>query len=204
MARMPDLVQFAQRHGFKLATIASLIEYRRRHDRIVERTVSTTFESRFGGVFDTYVFVNRAAYAEHLALVKGDIMTGGPVLVRMHALSVFRDVLGDTETGHVGELQKSMEMIGEEGRGVIVLIRESWATSLSDRVRERSAGPAKAPEGITPAPVRLRDYGVGAQILLDLGVRDMILLTNSNRVVIGLEGYGLRIVDRRPIPDTEE
>jgi 3,4-dihydroxy 2-butanone 4-phosphate synthase/GTP cyclohydrolase II len=204
MARMPDLVQFAQRHGFKLATIASLIEYRRRHDRIVERTVSTTFESRFGGAFDTYVFVNRVAYAEHLALVKGDITTGGPVLVRMHALSVFRDVLGDMETGRVGELQKSMEMIGEEGRGVVVLIRESWATSLSDRVRERSAGPAKVSEGTTSAPIRLLDYGVGAQILLDLGVRDMILLTNSNRVVIGLEGYGLRIVDRRPIPDTEE
>lgn len=204
MARMPDLVQFAQRHGFKLGTIASLIEYRRRHDRIVERTVSTTFESRFGGAFDTYVFVNRVAYAEHLALVKGDITTGGPVLVRMHALSVFRDVLGDMETGRVGELQKSMEMIGEEGRGVVVLIRESWATSLSDRVRERSAAPPKVPEGATTAPIRLRDYGVGAQILLDLGVRDMILLTNSNRVVIGLEGYGLRIVDRRPIPDTEE
>ena len=204
MARMPDLVQFAQRHGFKLGTIASLIEYRRRHDRIVERTVSTTFESRFGGAFETYVFVNRVAYAEHLALVKGDIATGGPVLVRMHALSVFRDVLGDMETGRVGELQKSMEIIGEEGRGVVVLIRESWATSLSDRVRERSAAPAKVPEGATPGPTRLLDYGVGAQILLDLGVRDMILLTNSNRVVIGLEGYGLRIVDRRPIPDTEE
>ncbi|MCZ6858728.1 MAG: 3,4-dihydroxy-2-butanone-4-phosphate synthase [Alphaproteobacteria bacterium] len=204
MARMPDLVQFAQRHGFKLGTIASLIEYRRRHDRIVERTVSTTFESRFGGAFNTYVFVNRVAYAEHLALVKGDITTGEPVLVRMHALSVFRDVLGDMEEGRVGELRKSMEMIGEEGRGVVVLIRESWATSLSDRVRERSASAIKAPEGATPAPIRLRDYGVGAQILLDLGVRDMILLTNTNRVVIGLEGYGLRIVDRRPIPDTEE
>ena len=204
MARMPDLVKFAQRHGFKLGTIASLIEYRRRHDRIVERTVSTTFESRFGGAFNTYVFVNRAAYAEHLALVKGDITTGGPVLVRMHALSVFRDVLGDMEEGRVGELRKSMEMIGEEGRGVVVLIRESWATSLSDRVRERSASAVKAPEGAKSAPIRLRDYGVGAQILLDLGVRDMILLTNTNRVVIGLEGYGLRIVDRRPIPDTEE
>ncbi len=204
MARMPDLVKFAQHHGFKLGTIASLIEYRRRHDRIVERTVSTTFESRFGGAFDTYVFVNRAAYAEHLALVKGDITTSEPVLVRMHALSVFRDVLGDMEEGRVGDLRKSMEMIGKEGRGVIVLIRESWATSLSDRVRERSAGAVKASEEALPAPVRLRDYGVGAQILLDLGVRDMILLTNTNRTVIGLEGYGLKIVDRRPIPDTEE
>jgi len=204
MARMPDLVQFAQRHGLKLGTIASLIEYRRRHDRIVERTVSTTFKSRFGGTYFTHVFVNRAAYAEHLALVMGDITTDEPVLVRMHALSVFRDVLGDLEQGRVGELQKSMELIGEAGRGVVVLIRESWSTSLSDRVRERGAGAVKGSEEEAPVPIHLRDYGVGAQILLDLGVRDMILLTNSNRVVIGLEGYGLKIVDRKPIPNTEE
>ena len=204
MARMPDLVQFAQRHGLKLGTIASLIEYRRRHDRIVERTVSTTFKSRFGGTYITHVFVNRAAYAEHLALVMGDITTDEPVLVRMHALSVFRDVLGDLEQGRVGELQKSMELIGEAGRGVVVLIRESWSTSLSDRVRERGAGAVKGSEEEAPVPIHLRDYGVGAQILLDLGVRDMILLTNSNRVVIGLEGYGLKIVDRKPIPNTEE
>ena len=204
MARMPDLVQFAQRHGLKLGTIASLIEYRRRHDRVVERTVSTTFKSRFGGTYFTHVFVNRAAYAEHLALVMGDITTDEPVLVRMHALSVFRDVLGDLEQGRVGELQKSMELIGKAGRGVVVLIRESWSTSLSDRVRERGAGAVKGSEEEAPTPIHLRDYGVGAQILLDLGVRDMILLTNSNRVVIGLEGYGLKIVDRKPIPNTEE
>lgn len=205
MARMPDLVQFAQKQGLKLASIASLIAYRRNHDRIVERTVETTFESRFGGTYKTYVFVNNAAYAEHLALVKGNVRTDEPVLVRMHALSVFRDVLGDLKEGRVGELQKSMELIGEAGRGVIVLIREPWSNSLSDRVREREEHPPSEKEAAAQAKahIQLRDYGVGAQILLDLGVRDMVLLSNSNRQVVGLEGYGLRIVDRKPIPVSE-
>jgi len=206
MARMPDLVQFAQRHGLKVASIASLIAYRRRHDRIVERTIETTFESRFGGTYKTYVYVNNAAYAEHLALVKGNVTSDEPVLVRMHALSVFRDVLGEMKKGRVGELQTAMNMIGEVGRGVIVLIREPWSNTLSDRVRERDEAPVSDQEAAAKAKthIQLRDYGVGAQILLDLGVRNMILLTNSNRQVVGLEGYGLRIVDRKPIPASEE
>ena len=132
-----------------------------------------------------------------MALVKGDISTPEPVLVRMHALSVFRDLLGDTVSGRVGELQKSMEIIGEEGRGAIVLIREPWATSLSEGVRARqgSDGDTKPPD--------LRDYGVGAQILLDLGIRDMILLSNTDRTIVGLEGYGLKVTERRPIPLAE-
>lgn len=204
MSRLPDLVKFAQKHDLKIASIASLIAYRRRHDRIVERTVETTFESRFGGVFKTYVYVNNAAYAEHLALVKGNVTTDDPVLVRMHALSVFRDVLGDLKAGRVGELQSAMNAIGEAGRGVVVLIREPWSNTVSDKMRERDE-PAPPPTGADSAtPIQLRDYGVGAQILLDLGVRDMILLTNSNRQVVGLEGYGLRIVDRKPIPVSEE
>ncbi len=197
MSRLPDLVKFAQFHNLKVATIADLIAYRRQYDRIVERKAETTFHSSFGGEYRTIVFVNTAAYAEHLALVMGDITTEEPVLVRMHALSVFRDLLGDAESGRVGELQKSMEMIAEAGRGVVVLIREPWSTSLSEgvRARQKSAGVKKKSE--------LRDYGVGAQILLDLGVRDMILLSNSNRTIVGLEGYGLRVAERRPIPVVE-
>jgi 3,4-dihydroxy 2-butanone 4-phosphate synthase/GTP cyclohydrolase II len=194
MARMPDLIKIAQFHGLKIATIADLIAYRRRYDHIIERLVETTFESKFGGHYKVCVFVNRAAYAEHLALVKGDISGPEPVLVRMHALSVFRDVLGDRVDAHIGELQRAMDIIGEAGRGVVVLIREPWMTSLSDKLRER----VEDPKGSEAA--ELRDYGVGAQILLDLGVRDMILLSNSNRHIVGLEGYGLRVVDRRPIP----
>jgi 3,4-dihydroxy 2-butanone 4-phosphate synthase / GTP cyclohydrolase II len=194
MARMPDLIKIAQFHGLKIATIADLIAYRRRYDHIIERIVETSFDSKFGGRYKGCVFVNRAAYAEHLALVKGDIAGPGPVLVRMHALSVFRDVLGDSIDAHIGELQKAMDIIGEAGRGVVVLIREPWMTSLSDKMREREEEPQGGPA------VELRDYGVGAQILLDLGVRDMILLSNSNRHIVGLEGYGLRVVERRPIP----
>jgi 3,4-dihydroxy 2-butanone 4-phosphate synthase/GTP cyclohydrolase II len=196
MARMPDLVAFAQRHNLKVATIADLIAYRRRHDRIIERIIERMFESRYGGGYRTYVYVNRAAYAEHLALVKGDLRAPGPVLVRMHRLSVFRDLLGDLRDSHVGELQASMRIIGKEGRGVVVLIREPWVSSLSDSMRGAGGGDGQT-HGHDPA---LRDYGVGAQILLDLGVRDMILLTNSSRVIVGLEGYGLRIVERRSIP----
>src|SRR5262245_579561 len=165
MARMPDLVAFAQRHNLKIATIADLIAYRRRHDRIVERIIESSFESRHGGMFRTYVYVNRAAYAEHLALVKGDIRASGPAMVRMHRLSVFRDLLGDKRDSHVGELQASMRMIGKEGRGVIVLIREPWVSSLSEGMRSGD-GREEHTHGHDPA---LRDYGVGAQILLDLG-----------------------------------
>jgi 3,4-dihydroxy 2-butanone 4-phosphate synthase/GTP cyclohydrolase II len=195
MARLPDLVAFAQRHNLKIATIADLIAYRRRHDRVVERIIDSTFDSRYGGAYRTYVYVNRAAYAEHLALVKGDIRAAGPVMVRMHRLSVFRDLLGDIRDSHVGELQASMRMISKEGRGVVVLIREPWVSSLSDSMR--SPDGEEETHGHDPA---LRDYGVGAQILLDLGVQDMILLTNSARTIVGLEGYGLRVVERRTIP----
>ena len=146
----------------------------------------------YGGDFTMHIYVNKAAYAEHVALVKGDLAEGGaPPLVRMHALNVLEDVLGDRSKGHGGELQTSMRLIAEAGRGVIVLLREAQAASLSQRLEARLKGQEPAKE--------LRDYGVGAQILLDLGVRDMILLSNSHRTIVGLEGYGLRVVEQRPI-----
>jgi 3,4-dihydroxy 2-butanone 4-phosphate synthase/GTP cyclohydrolase II len=198
MARLPDLVAFAQRHALKIGTIADIIAYRRRNDRIVERLIETEFDSRFGGGFRTLVYVNRAAYAEHLALVKGDLRSGGPVMVRMHRLNVFRDLLGDRRDSHIGELQGSMKQIAEAGRGVVVLIREPWVSSLSEGLRRQADGGDLLQTESTEGSV-LRDYGVGAQILTDLGVKDMILLTNTNRAIVGLEGYGLRIVERRPI-----
>ncbi|MBB3065735.1 3,4-dihydroxy 2-butanone 4-phosphate synthase/GTP cyclohydrolase II [Limibacillus halophilus] len=192
MARRDDLIAFAQTHGLKIATIADLIAYRRRNERIVERTLETSFESRHGGTFNMAVYTNKLAYAEHVALWKGEIDASAPVLVRMHALNVLDDVLGDGESGRGGELQRAMEIIGEAGRGVVVLLREPSATSLSDRLRKRMGHEVSK-------SVELRDYGVGAQILLDLGVKDMVLLSNSRKTVIGLEGYGLSIVDQRPI-----
>jgi len=197
MARRDDLIAFAQRHALKIGTIADLIAYRRRHDRIVERALEADFESRWGGRFRMHVYVNRVAYAEHIALVKGDVTTPGPVLVRMHALNVLDDVLADGSTGRGGELAAAMRMIAAEGRGVVVLLREALRTSLSDRVRARVAGTPHASD-------QLRDYGVGAQILLDLGVREMTLLSNTRRTIVGLEGYGLVLAGQRPIPHPEE
>jgi 3,4-dihydroxy 2-butanone 4-phosphate synthase/GTP cyclohydrolase II len=196
MARMPDLLKFAQFHGLRIGTIADLISYRLRHDRTVERILESTLDSIHGGTFRMYVYVNSVAYAEHVALVKGDLAADGPVLVRMHALNVLEDVLGDTHSGKAEELHQAMRMIDREGRGVVVLIREPHKSSLSDRVRARlHDGEEKAPQ--------LRDYGVGAQILLDLGVQGMILLSNTRRTIVGLEGYGLSIVGQRQIPGGE-
>jgi 3,4-dihydroxy 2-butanone 4-phosphate synthase/GTP cyclohydrolase II len=195
MARRDDLIAFAQLHGLKVATIADLIAYRRRHDRIVERKLETEFASDYGGSFHMIVYVNDVTYAEHIALVKGDVTTPEPVLVRMHALNVLDDVLGSKARGRGGILQASLEMISRAGRGVAVLIREPTPTALSDRVRRlMSQGSERVPA--------LRDYGIGAQILLDLGVRDMILLSNTQRTIVGLEGYGLTVIEQRPIQGT--
>jgi len=192
MARLPDLIKFAAHHGLKIGTIADLIAYRLRNDRIIERTLETTFESRFGGAFQMSVYTNTIAYAEHIALVKGDLTTDEPALVRMHSLNVLEDVLGDASTDKSRELHQAMEMIGYAGRGAVVLIREPRRTSLSDRVRSKM-GEESAQPG------QLREYGVGAQILLDLGIRNMILLSNTKKTIVGLEGYGLSVIDQRPI-----
>jgi 3,4-dihydroxy 2-butanone 4-phosphate synthase / GTP cyclohydrolase II len=192
MARRPELIAFAQRHGLKIATIADLIAYRRRHDRIVERKLETPFHSRFGGDFKMYIYANKISNVEHVALVKGDIGTPEPVLVRMHALNVLDDVLGNDRGNRGGLLHGAMEAIGREGRGVVVLIREQVSNSLSDRL-------ATLLESQGAGGSELRNYGVGAQILLDLGVRDMILLSNTEHTIVGLEGYGLALVGHRPI-----
>jgi 3,4-dihydroxy 2-butanone 4-phosphate synthase / GTP cyclohydrolase II len=204
MARRDDLIKFAQYHNLKIGTIADLIAYRRRYDRIVDRTIETSFESRFGGDFKLYVYTNRIAHSEHVALVKGDLHTDDPVLVRMHAMSVLDDVLGDAKSGRSGELAAAMRLIGDEGRGIVVLIREPLPTSLSDAVSARSLGKEQGTRKLAAAqsqgPRELRDYGVGAQILLDLGVRRMVLLTNHKKTIIGLEGYGLSVEGERAIP----
>ncbi len=192
MARMPDLVKFAQFHGLKIAAIADLIEYRRRTENYVTRTVETDLDSIYGGSFRLMVYVNKVSYSEHVALVKGDVAAPGPVPVRMHALDVLSDVLGD-RSGKAELLHSAMRMLGREERGVVVLIREALPTALSDKVR-RKAGQK------VPQRVQLRDYGIGAQILTDLGVKQMTLMTNSDYDIVGLPGYGLEVVDIRRIP----
>lgn len=194
MARMPDLISFAQFHKMKIGTVADLIAYRRRTETIIERRLSTDFRSMYGDHFTMHIYINKIAYAEHVALVKGDLTKGdSPPLVRMHALNVLEDVLGDRSHGHGGELQASMRMIAEAGRGAIVLLREAQAASLSQRIESQKQ------DKIADSGKELRDYGVGAQILLDLGIRDMILLSNSKKTIVGLEGYGLRVTEQRPI-----
>jgi 3,4-dihydroxy 2-butanone 4-phosphate synthase/GTP cyclohydrolase II len=199
MARLPDLVGFAQRHGLKVATIADLISYRLGRDRLVERDIASTLHTRFAGDFRLQVYTNVLTGVEHLALVKGDLETPEPVLVRVHALNVLEDVLGQDIDGRGGHLRAVMSAIHESGRGVLVLIREPSPTSISDRIKAGLGQHLPAGPGTLP----LRDYGIGAQILKDLGVRDMILLSNTERPIVGLEGYGLRVVEQRRLPAEE-
>ncbi len=186
MARMPDLVAFAQHHGLKLGTIADLIAYRRRTERLVRRVEDTVIQQAVGGEWRAVVYASTVARGEHLALVKGDITGDAPVLVRMHAASLLNDIVAGRG---IGELHGAMRMIAEAGRGVVVLLRDARAHDLSEQLRH---GRAVAPE--------LRDYGIGAQILADLGVTRMIRLSNHPRPIVGLEGYGIEDVETRPIP----
>ncbi len=199
MARLPELVEFARLHGIKIATIADLIAYRLRNDSIVERVVETTIHREHGGEFKLIVYANQVSYTEHIAVVKGDLSGPEPVIVRMHALNVLDDLLHDTKSKRAGELEAAFRIIGKEGRGVVVLIREAWNTAFSDQVRMRHdlLGDAKKKKAPPPA---LRDYGVGAQILVDLGVHGMRLLTNAERTIVGIDGYGLRVVERLKLP----
>jgi 3,4-dihydroxy 2-butanone 4-phosphate synthase/GTP cyclohydrolase II len=193
MARMDDLVAFAQLHGLKIGTIRDLIAYRLKKDRLVEQTAEAQFESRWGGTWTATTFLNKALGIEQVALVKGKIDPDKPTLVRMHALDVLSDVFAEAgERG--GLLSGAMKIIGEEGSGVIVLINKPMASRLSTMLDMRSGRAA------TPQIEELRDYGVGAQILHALDVHDMILLTNSHHTPVALSGYGLKIVGERPIP----
>lgn len=188
MARLPDLLEFGKAHNIKIATIADLIAYRRRSEQLVKRVAEAPLTTRNGGEFSAIVYENTVAYAEHIALVKGDITPETPTLVRMHALDVFGDVLGDEAASNTGALAAAMRAIEEKGAGVIVLIREPRKSAVSDTLKARMGEP-------TSGENQLRDYGIGAQILLDLGVREMHLLSNAKRSVIGLDGYGLTISD---------
>ena len=210
MARLPDLVEFANFHGLKIATIADLIAYRLKNDSIVERSITTRVNRENGGEFKLIVYRNRVSGAEHLALVKGEIRSDKPVLVRMHAVNILDDMIHDTTNQRDYELEGAIRIIGEEGTGVVVIIREPWAEKLSNQVRARHRMPAdplsasaevsvSSEEGREIAPPALRDFGVGAQILSDLGIKEMILLTNRTRAIKGLEGFGLSVSDRRSI-----
>ncbi len=186
MARLPDLVAFAQRHNLKIGTISDLIAYRRRNDNLVKVRQESRITSEFGGDWVMRIYTDETQGAEHIALIKGDIATPEPVLVRMHALDPMLDMIGTGGPGRAGEFADAMRLVAEEGRGVVVLLRDTTM---------------KLATGDAASPQTLRQYGLGAQILSSLGLSELILLTNSPKPkVVGLEAYGLTIADTRTIP----
>ncbi len=187
MARLPDLVQFAQLHGLKLGTIADLIGHRRRTERLVRRVEEGEVTHAVGGDWRIIVYAGAVEGGEHIALIKGDITGPEPVLTRMHAASILNDMVGGRG---IRELHGAMEAIAAEGRGVVVMLRDWRLDGISQQIRSRRDG--------KPQP-QLRDYGIGAHILADLGLKDIIRLSNNPRPVIGLEGWGLRVVETRTV-----
>ena len=195
MARLPDLVTFAKEHDLKIASIADLIAWRRRNESLVQRMVETTVTTRVGGEWRMMIYANTISNIEHIALVKGDISGGSPVMVRMHALDLMADLLGEVSEKRAGnELSAAMQMIADQGQGVVVVLREASTSSLTAMVSQKIVAQV---DGSSSRD--LRDYGVGAQILSDLGVSQMILLSNTRPNVVSLEGYDLEIADWQPL-----
>ena len=187
MSRLPDLVAFAQRHNLKIGTISDLIAYRRRHDNLVAVTEERTVTSEFGGEWQLRVFSDTAHGDEHIVLIKGDISGDDPCLVRMHALDPMLDVVGLGGKGRAAEFGDAMKLIADEGRGVLVLLRDTTMKLVT---------------GDAVSPQTLRQYGLGAQILSSLGLSKLILLTNSPQPkVVGLDAYGLEITGTRKISE---
>lgn len=187
MARLPELVGFAQKHGLKIGTISDLIAYRRRHDNLVKVQSETTITSEFGGEWSMRIYTDETHGDEHIVLTKGDISGEDPVLVRMHAEDPMLDIVGTGPKGRAHEFEHAMQAVAEEGRGVVVLLRD---TSMNLETSE------------SESPKTLRRYGLGAQILSSLGLSKLTLLTNSpTPKVVGLDAYGLEIVGTRKISE---
>lgn len=188
MARLADLMRFARRHSLKIGTIRDLIAYRMRNDHLVELVSESALASDYGGDWRAMSYRSKVTGATHVVLQKGHVDPACPTLVRMHAISIFDDVLGQSG-GRKRQLQRSMAAIGERGSGIVVVIMPHGPERLQAEIGRRPH-----PDG------ELRDYGIGAQILVDRGVSEMVLLSDSERTVVGLEGYGLKVVGREPIP----
>jgi 3,4-dihydroxy 2-butanone 4-phosphate synthase/GTP cyclohydrolase II len=191
MARLDDLMDFARTHALKIGTIRDLIAYRLKKDHLVERVATAPFTALSGAQWQAQVFRDKASGEEQLALVHGTLDTEKPVLVRMHSLDLFADVLGEAGA-RSGVLHGAMRIIEEEGSGVVVALHAAAPGSLSRSLDLRAGKPAEVGDAV-------RGYGTGAQILAALGIHDMILLSNTRHSPIALSGYGLAIVDERPI-----
>ena len=191
MARLDDLMEFARTHGLKIGTIRDLIAYRLKKDHLVEKVAVANFTAGSGAPWQAQVFRDKASGEEQLALVHGTIDPREPVLVRMHSLDLFADVIGES-CPRSGVLQASMRMIEEEGSGVVVTLHAAAPGSLSRSIDLRAGKPAEGGDAV-------RGYGTGAQILAALGIHDMVLLTNTHHAPVGLSGYGLAIIEERRI-----
>ena len=203
MARMDDVEAFAAKHGLKMTTIADLIAYRRKNDKLVEFVEEVSLPTDHGD-FKLRMYRSRVSGLEHLALIKGDVGDGKPVLVRVHSECFTGDVLGSERCDCGPQLHTAMEMIEKEGRGAVLYMRqEGRGIGLANKLhaykkQEQGMDTVEANVALGFAP-DLRDYGEGAQMLVDLGIHQLRLMTNNPCKIAGLEGYGLEIAERVPI-----